>query len=240
MKMEKWLVYKHVSPSGKVYIGVTKNRPVKRWDNGRGYRTNRHFNNAIQKYGWENFQHYIIDYGLTEEEAVQKEVELIAFYDSANKEHGYNIALGGHLLSEESRNKIAQTRKDRKIPSPLKGRHHSAEARAKMSVAMTGLTWDKINRTISDAERKARRQSKLGARNPNYKKPLSEEQKQKLIDINSRPVIQITTDGCFVFKNAVEAGKHTGVASCNITRVCRGQRASAGGYAWRYAEKVSV
>ena len=29
--MKKWIVYKHTSPSGKVYIGITSNSPEKRW-----------------------------------------------------------------------------------------------------------------------------------------------------------------------------------------------------------------
>ena len=30
----KYCVYKHTSPSGKVYIGITRNDPIKRWQNG--------------------------------------------------------------------------------------------------------------------------------------------------------------------------------------------------------------
>lgn len=30
-------VYKHTSPSGKVYIGITGREPKLRWDNGNGY-----------------------------------------------------------------------------------------------------------------------------------------------------------------------------------------------------------
>lgn len=26
--MDKWLVYEHVSPSGKVYVGITKQNPT--------------------------------------------------------------------------------------------------------------------------------------------------------------------------------------------------------------------
>lgn len=35
-----WLVYKHVSPSHKVYIGITHLLPSQRWCRGNGYKNN--------------------------------------------------------------------------------------------------------------------------------------------------------------------------------------------------------
>lgn len=35
--MRNWIVYKHTSPSGKVYIGITNQPANKRWKNGMGY-----------------------------------------------------------------------------------------------------------------------------------------------------------------------------------------------------------
>ena len=89
-------VYMHTSPNGKRYIGITSQRPVHRWGgNGYGYIDNTYFWRAIQKYGWDNFQHEILFEGLTKEEAEQKEIELIAHYDSTNPSKGYNITAGG-------------------------------------------------------------------------------------------------------------------------------------------------
>ena len=36
--MKNFIVYKHTSPNGKVYIGITKQNPKQRWGNGSGYR----------------------------------------------------------------------------------------------------------------------------------------------------------------------------------------------------------
>lgn len=89
-------VYMHKSPSGKRYIGITCQRPVRRWgSNGYGYIDNIYFWRAIQKYGWDNFQHEILFDGLTKDEAEQKEIELIAFYNSTDPNKGYNITSGG-------------------------------------------------------------------------------------------------------------------------------------------------
>ena len=110
MSDKKYYVYKHTSPSNKVYIGITIN-PKKRWNKSH-YKYNEHFNNAINKYGWNNFKHEILFSNLTIEEAKQKEVELIAYYDSANPSKGYNISLGGDIMSESSIKKISKIRKE--------------------------------------------------------------------------------------------------------------------------------
>lgn len=93
MKNNKWCVYKHTSPSGGIYIGITKQNPIVRWNNGFGYKRNPHFYNAIQKYGWNNFQHEIIFSNLTQEEAENYEKIFIAKYKNGGK--CYNILDGG-------------------------------------------------------------------------------------------------------------------------------------------------
>ena len=92
-----YVIYKHTSPNGKCYIGMTRqNPPEKRWGcNGNGYCDNEHFSRAILKYSWENIKHEILFTNLTKEEAEQKEIELIAFYDSMNPDKGYNATPGG-------------------------------------------------------------------------------------------------------------------------------------------------
>ena len=46
--VKTWIVYKHISPSGKIYVGITsKSNPNDRWNNV----ACKHFYNAIIKYG---------------------------------------------------------------------------------------------------------------------------------------------------------------------------------------------
>lgn len=91
-----YTVYKHTTPSNKVYIGITSKCVNERWrKNGNGYFNNTYFYNAILKYGWDNIRHEILFTELTKEEAEQKEIELIAHYKSNQKEYGYNHAIGG-------------------------------------------------------------------------------------------------------------------------------------------------
>lgn len=35
--VNKWTVYRHTSPSGKVYIGITSQNVERRWNSGKGY-----------------------------------------------------------------------------------------------------------------------------------------------------------------------------------------------------------
>jgi group I intron endonuclease len=94
--LKEYYVYKHTAPSGKIYIGVTCKKPSRRWNNGKGYVKNKHFYNAIKKYGWENIDHEIIAVGLTKEDASKKERELISFYNSNDPQYGYNHTSGGY------------------------------------------------------------------------------------------------------------------------------------------------
>ena len=133
-----YCVYKHTSPTGKVYIGITGQDPVRRWQNGYGYRLNSYFFKAIVKYGWDNFTHEIVRASLTKEEACRAEVELIALYDSTNPAKGYNLSLGGEhsLPTEATRQKISAANTGRKPFSA--GKHLSREHRRRISENWSG------------------------------------------------------------------------------------------------------
>ena len=137
--MREYTVYMHISPSNKRYIGITGQEPKKRWANGKHYRFNQYFNNAIEKYGWDNFEHIIIVKGLTEDEAKWLEVELIKEWDTTNREKGYNIGLGGNINpthSEEVRRKISESKKGEK--HPMYGKHLTDEQKEKLRITSLG------------------------------------------------------------------------------------------------------
>ena len=98
----RFTVYKHTSPSNKVYIGITSQPVLKRWNNGHGYRHNEYFYRAILKYGWDNFKHEILFTELTKEQAELKEIELIKLYNSTDNHCGYNIQNGGNYSGKHS------------------------------------------------------------------------------------------------------------------------------------------
>ena len=108
---KRYIVYKHTAPNGKVYIGVTSQEPNRRWRDGEGYRRHPHFWNAIQKYGWDSFQHEILIEDLTIDEAAAEEQRLIAEYKSNYPRYGYNMNSGGWIGRVENEEQIERIRK---------------------------------------------------------------------------------------------------------------------------------
>lgn len=140
MKEKSYFVYKHTSPSGKTYVGITCQKPHRRWNNGRGYLKNKYFYSAICKYGWDNIRHEILFSNLSKDEAEQKEIEMIQFYKSNKNEFGYNIESGGtsaERISEETRLKLSKAKKGK--PSNRKGVKLNEEIRKKLSKAHKGI-----------------------------------------------------------------------------------------------------
>ena len=48
---------------------MTGQNPEQRWQNGKHYKTCPYFYNAIEKYGWDNFEHIILQKNLSQEQA---------------------------------------------------------------------------------------------------------------------------------------------------------------------------
>ena len=111
--MNNYVVYMHVNrANGKRYVGISAN-PLARWANGRGYFRNKHFSDAIEKYGWNNFDHLILYAELSKEDACEIEQHLIRKYKTQDKRFGYNLTSGGEMFkhSEESKRLMSEHRK---------------------------------------------------------------------------------------------------------------------------------
>ena len=143
--MENYKLYIHVAPNNKVYVGVTNNSLSRRFgSNGNGYKTQRLFWRAIQKYGWENFQHIVLADHLSKEWAYKLEQYLILEYKSNNPLYGYNQSSGGeksplgshHKLSGDTKRKMSESRRGEK--HPLYGKHHSDATKCKIRDSMIG------------------------------------------------------------------------------------------------------
>ena len=126
--VRSWCVYKHIlKETGQIYIGQTNN--IKnRWKPS-AYKNCIKFYNAIQKYGWDNFEHEILANELTLEEANELETKFIIEYDSIN--NGFNLNTGGDnkLASQETKEKMSKIRKG--IPK-------SEQHKQAISEALTG------------------------------------------------------------------------------------------------------
>lgn len=120
-----WTVYAHITPDGKMYVGMTGIKTWKRWGYGRGYKDIPRFYEAIEKYGWNNIQHEIVASGLTKEEAAHMEKLLIQKLDLTNPDKGYNTLVGTEALPETLRKQSKSIRefyaKNGPYPSPRLG-----------------------------------------------------------------------------------------------------------------------
>lgn len=142
--IKNWKVYLHISPSNKIYVGITYKELTERWQNGAGYRECPAFWRAINKYGWNNIQHYLLLSELSKKSADRIETYLIQKYKKENR--SYNIAKGGEggTMPEETRKKLSIAEK---------GKFVSKETREKISKhnLNRGEDWHK---KISNAHKK--------------------------------------------------------------------------------------
>ena len=217
-----YTVYQHKNKiNGKIYIGITSQKPEQRWGSqGCNYKSSPHFYSAIQKYGWDNFEHNILFTDLTKEQACLKEQELIKNFNSMNREYGYNSTSGGDIfiMNEETKQKISQAmignqnglghpcseEKKEKISNAQKGRKFTEEHKQKLSEAAK-------NRHVPCSEEK-----KQTLKEKSHKKPVYCEELNK------------------VFESVQECGRQLGIPATNITKLCNGRGKTLKGYHLRY------
>lgn len=228
-----WQVYRHTSPSGKIYIGITSKHNIQqRWRYGTGYNSCRHFDNAIKKYGWNNITHEILLKDVSESEAKYTEKYLIRWYkmhdisynltDGGDGQLGYchtdeaklkmrNAKLG-RKLSDDTKKKMSEVRRSRPAP---KGWHFTEETRRKMSQRRKG------KKTVYHIS----------------KEELSERFKEAQKEVTCKPVLQYSLTGELIaeYFSQSEAARAVGVkSSWHIGDCCKGNVKTVKGYIWRY------
>ena len=116
--MKKWLIYKHTLTvdgpySGWSYIGQTCNSLTRRFSNGKGYLGNQRdaaFGKAILQFGWENFEHEILEQDLDSKElADERERFWILYFNTYIGDpncKGFNSTRGGDSRGTLGRIKI--------------------------------------------------------------------------------------------------------------------------------------
>lgn len=137
-------VYCHTCPNNKKYIGITKQKVNKRWSNGYGYKSNKHFFNAILKYGWDNIKHDILFDNLTLEEAEEKEIELISLYNTTNEKFGYNLESGGKCfeMTQQHKDKISSANKYKRIINETGNKYNMLTAIRFLEVRNKRTYWE--------------------------------------------------------------------------------------------------
>lgn len=233
-----YTVYKHISPNGKVYIGVTSTSVYKRWANGNGYKHQNAIGNAIKKYGWENFSHEILATNLNKDDAFAMEISLIKKYRSDEKEFGYNLSSGGENGSigvkrtEKYKKFMSETRTGEK--NPFYGRKHTKQTLEKMKIAQGGKNHPMYNKHHSEETKLKMSQSHKGEKCYWYGKMRDQNTINATIERSRKPIICIETEE--YFKSCKEATISKKIKSkTSISNCLNGRSKTAGGYHWRYA-----
>ena len=134
--MNNYIIYLHRNKiNNKVYIGQTKRTLAQRFrKDGKGYIKCTHFYRAIEKYGWDNFEHIVLEENITNlKEANEREKYWISYYNSTNKDKGYNCTTGGNegsTWSEEA--KKAQSERFKGENGSFYGKQHTQEYKENM------------------------------------------------------------------------------------------------------------
>ena len=237
-KNRKFIIYKHTNKiNGKCYIGQTCQTLSQRWRKGDGYKSSTYFYHAIKKYGWDNFEHIILECGLNEDEVDEREKFWIKYFNSNNKDFGYNLSDGGNL--EHSFNE------NHKI-------NHQKAMSETLGIQVICLNTKKIYPTITQAELetgakhisdcckgKIKSSGKDAQGNALYWKYLSEYTGDEHFELKKQKrkktaVLCIQTGN--IYSSAMEAERITNIDSTSIGRCCNGKRKSAGGYTWKWIE----
>lgn len=217
----EYKIYAHINKTnGKVYIGQTKQKLYKRSRGGKGYQDSPYFWKAIEKYGWDNFEHIVLIDGISLTSANQIEEKLIGVFDFTNRSLGYNLHYGGNN-SKQNPEAIEKRRR------AMIGRHHSPEARRKISEGHKNPSIE-TRRKISEAlrKRKATEKQKILAR----ERFLGNRYRAK-------PINQYDLDGNFIkqWGCAKDVENEIGINHSNIGKCCNFNAKTAGGFQWRYS-----
>lgn len=165
--MEKYILYAHINKiSGKKYVGITSQKPDDRWRNGNGYIGSPRFYNAILKYGWKQFDHIILQTGMSYKEACIAEQKTISEEKLTDPQYGYNLdsgGCGGRIMSEESRLKISANHAD------FSGRNHPLYGKKLSETTKQKIHEKAVGRQQSKEQKFQHSKAMMGCNNPRAK-----------------------------------------------------------------------
>lgn len=209
--MEKlYIIYLHKNKiNGKCYVGQTCQSPNTRWGkDGWHYHDQEYFYRAIQKYGWDNFEHIVLEQDIPKSKVDERECYWGGYYHSLAPE-GYNLALGQYQKSTASPI-YTQTRSEASFKKweNTEYRNKVVQGRKKMWAEASEECKQKM---LSNLDRTGKAGKK-----------------------KSKKVECIETG--IVYDSVREAERQTGINHSNISLACNEKRKTAGKYHWRFIQ----
>lgn len=251
----------------KIYIGSTISFKERRKNHFKLLRNNKHVNiylqRAFNKYNKENFIFHVIEY-CNEEDLLNREQYWLDFYNSFNRDFGYNInpRADRSIMSEETKEKIRLSKigkklteeHKKKISESNKGKKYSEYTKLKISNSLKGKiktkeTCDKIKksltgRIISEEWRNKISLSTTGNKNHFFGKKHSEKTKKLISNTRiKKQVSKFDLENKYIktYESIRLASLDVNVDDICISRCCRkpNRYKTAGGYKWKFYE-VSI
>ena len=236
---DTFCVYVHQNKKNKkIYIGITSQLFKDRWNNGNGYFGCISLYNAIKKYKWNNFEHYVFlneewikteenvnlkeKYNFTFREALSLEEKLIKICrEKFGTKNVYNISAGGEGISGVREKKVLQYSID--------GNFLSVYDSMKLACADTGISYGTISNCCNNKCKTA------GGYLWKFKDDESILEIPKRIVLKNVKVACYDLDGNFIseFDSIKLASDITKISESLISSCCKGKYKTAGGYQWK-------
>lgn len=219
-----------------MYVGITSRQPELRWQNGTAYKRNPHFNSAIQKYGWNSFDHIILHTNLSADKARQYETLYITQLNLCDKNYGYNMTLGGegitgYTFTDEQKKRMSENNKGER--NPCYGRSGASHP----MFGRRGSDNPNFGRKATESQRLNMSVSRKGMKfSDSHIQHMKDSAKRGGAHHGSVAVVMCSTSGEIIkrFTSVAEASEYSGANPSNIVKCCKNKIKSSMGYVWKY------
>ena len=219
-----WSIYKLTFPDLRIYIGQTSKNPKYRLT---AYHSKR-MRAEIERWGIDKIKIEILEICHTQEEAWEREIYWIKYYDSTNPYIGLNRSTGGRnsgsgvkktddekfQLSIHNRGMVITEEEKQRLRKLRLGCPNTQEARDKMSKALRGLKKPK-------GWKEKTAQSLKGRKMSDEQKELMKNIRNGLSEIHA---VNIKTGKVLIFHSLKECGDHFGYCLSTISNAIRDNR----------------